>query len=158
MIDPQREWCCTETPYIRYRWTSRALCWLKSIMSVVMADTVSFRAAFQVVLITIHSGKHFPITDIHRDAGDERGLHNHGRFPPWDRAPPQLSQVQMVRHNMAGHAGHDEPPTMRIWAWLQAAKPAPTLPALRLQVSLMLRHPWQQGFRPHCSCPVTKSL
>ena len=88
-------------------------------MSVAMPDTDGFRVAFQALCATVHGGKHFPnmLALINIPPGDKCGLHNPEQSPsyrtPWDWALPQLTQVQMVRHNMAGHAGDDDPPTIR---------------------------------------------
>ena len=119
-------------------------------------DTFGFSAAFQAVRATVHGGNYFPkllaLTEVLCDVEGECGQYNPGgSFPvrtQCNRAPPQLAQVQMVCRDVACHAVNDVPPTKRTRACLQATKPALTLPALQLQVSLALRHFRQQGWRP----------
>ena len=66
----------------------------------------------------------------------------------WNRAPPQLTQIQMEAHDVTGQACVDVRPTMRAFSGAEVAELALALPTLGLHLDLMLCHPRQQGRRP----------
>ena len=67
---------------------------------------------------------------------------------PWNRAPPQLTQIQMEAHDVTGQACVAVCPTMRAFTGAEVAELALALPTLGLHVDLTLCHPRQQRCWP----------
>ena len=97
-----------------------------------MGDTINtfgFNATLYTNRVTVHGGNHFPRLAVFAERQAKKNMVNTvlrsslSMWTPRHRAPPQLSQVQVIRWDVACHVMRNVSSTICAYACLHVAKP-----------------------------------